>query len=100
MQEVSWADFLLADIFCSLSKPSADFASAMCHLATGPVMQSLAFPTYTPPAVCNMVSVPMLLALCLPYIIRFIQCLIVFRNTGAKAQVRSCMRTVALPSVT
>lgn len=34
-QEVSWADFLLADIFCSLARSSADFSYALCVLVTG-----------------------------------------------------------------
>ena len=121
LQEVTWADFLLADIFCSLSKSTSDFAAAMCHMASGarpqpsmpsgqqpaglllapsphacvspyilhagPVLRSLAVPTYQRPAWCSPIAPPMLTALCLPYIIRFVQCLRVHRTTGNKAQV-------------
>ena len=37
-REVSWADFLLADVLTSLSKPLADMERATCHLLTGPIM--------------------------------------------------------------
>lgn len=37
-REVSWADFLLADVLTSLAKPIADAERAVCHLVTGPAM--------------------------------------------------------------
>ena len=37
-REVTWADFLLADVLTSLAKPLADASRAACHLLTGPVM--------------------------------------------------------------
>ena len=37
-REVTWADFLLADVLTSLSKPLADMERAACHLLTGPTM--------------------------------------------------------------
>eukprot|EP00200_Dunaliella_tertiolecta_P018303 CAMPEP_0202397092 /NCGR_PEP_ID=MMETSP1128-20130828/389_1 /ASSEMBLY_ACC=CAM_ASM_000463 /TAXON_ID=3047 /ORGANISM="Dunaliella tertiolecta, Strain CCMP1320" /LENGTH=440 /DNA_ID=CAMNT_0048999977 /DNA_START=228 /DNA_END=1547 /DNA_ORIENTATION=- len=86
LQTVSWADFLLADILCSLSKSCADFSRAICWLSTGPVMQSLVVPSFRAPEVCSPTATPQLVALCLPYIIRFIQCFIVHRTTGKRAQ--------------
>lgn len=50
-------------------------------------MQSLAFPSFQPSAICAPTGLLGLLGVCLPYLIRFIQCLIVFRTTGNKAQV-------------
>jgi hypothetical protein len=38
-REVSWADFLLADILTSLAKALSDSERALCHLLAGPVMQ-------------------------------------------------------------
>ena len=35
LQEVTWSDFLLADMFTSLAKGNRDFAQAMCGAATG-----------------------------------------------------------------
>lgn len=37
-REMSWADFLLADILTSLAKPLSDCERALCHLLSGPVM--------------------------------------------------------------
>ena len=39
MREVSWADFLLADVLTSLAKALSDLERALCHLLAGPVMQ-------------------------------------------------------------
>ena len=39
VREVSWADFLLADVLTSLSKAlSATWSAPACHLLVGPVM--------------------------------------------------------------
>ena len=38
-REVSWADFLLADVLTSLSKPLSDAERGMCHLLAGSVME-------------------------------------------------------------
>ena len=38
VREVSWADFLLADVLTSLSKALSDLERASCHLLTGPIM--------------------------------------------------------------
>jgi hypothetical protein len=39
LREVTWADFLLADVLTSLSKALSDVERAACHLLAGPVMQ-------------------------------------------------------------
>ena len=39
IREVTWADFLLADVLTSLAKALSDLERALCHLLTGPVMQ-------------------------------------------------------------
>lgn len=38
VREVSWADFLLADVLTSLSKALSDLERAGCHLLAGPIM--------------------------------------------------------------
>ena len=38
-REVTFADFLLADVLTSLAKALSDSERALCHLALGPVMQ-------------------------------------------------------------
>lgn len=38
-REVTFADFLLADILTSLAKALSDCERALCHLSIGPVMQ-------------------------------------------------------------
>ena len=38
VREVSWADFLLADVLTSLSKALSDLERASCHLLVGPIM--------------------------------------------------------------
>lgn len=38
-REVTFADFLLADMLTSLAKALSDTERALCHLASGPVMQ-------------------------------------------------------------
>lgn len=39
IREVTWADFLLADVLTSLAKALSDLERALCHLLAGPVMQ-------------------------------------------------------------
>jgi hypothetical protein len=40
LREVSWADFILADVLTSLSKALSDLERAACHLLAGPVMRA------------------------------------------------------------
>ena len=58
--------------------------------SAGPVMQGLVAPGYLAPSFCSSISPPMLAATILPYLIRFVQCLVVYRTTGNKAQVCEC----------
>lgn len=39
VREVTWADFLLADVLTSLAKALSDTERAICLLASGPIMQ-------------------------------------------------------------
>ncbi len=38
VREVTWSDFLLADILTSLAKALSDSERALCHMVAGPVM--------------------------------------------------------------
>ncbi|KAL6751081.1 EXS family-domain-containing protein [Haematococcus lacustris] len=86
LDEVTWADFLLADMLCSLSKSSADFAQSMCHMATGRVMKELASPRHQDSELCRPVAPLLLLGLTYPYLVRFAQCLRVYSATRNTAQ--------------
>ena len=39
VREVTWSDFLLADILTSMAKALSDSERAMCHMMAGPVMR-------------------------------------------------------------
>lgn len=39
IREVTWSDFLLADVLTSLAKALSDSGRAMCHMMAGPVMK-------------------------------------------------------------
>ncbi|GLC58347.1 hypothetical protein PLESTB_001349000 [Pleodorina starrii] len=89
LQEVSWADFLMADIMTSLSKSSGDLAKTAAVMVTGPALHSLALTGAlggSGQPLVNPLSPPVLLAICLPYMIRFVQCVIVHRTTGNRSQ--------------
>jgi hypothetical protein len=52
------------------------------------------------PQVVNPVAVPVLCALCLPYAIRFVQCLLVNRATGARSQLANAAKyATAFPAL-
>ena len=106
LQAVSWADFLLADMFCSLSKSMGDLASAFCII--GSSSYSLAFgsslfdrrstPFFTlvsnhpTEGLCSPLSLLSMSAICLPYAIRFVQCLIVYYSTGKTSQIFNALK--------
>lgn len=101
VQAVSWADFLLADMFTSLAKSTGDMAQAVCTMATGPSLQQLSSPSFRPdPSLCSPLSTLGLAAVCLPYLIRLLQCLIVWRTTGNTSQVFNALKYCsAFPSL-
>ncbi|PNH10464.1 SPX and EXS domain-containing protein 1 [Tetrabaena socialis] len=96
-QEVSWADFLLADIMTSLSKSFGDLAKAAAALLAGPALHthmlvlgsstSILGVAAPAPRVVDPLALPVLLALCLPFAVRFVQCLVVNRTTGNRSQI-------------
>jgi hypothetical protein len=82
---VTWADFLLADILTSLAKGISDVERAVCLMASGSVMSPAA-------DVCNDASWVIPAGLALPYLWRFLQCLRVHADTGAKPQLWNALK--------
>ena len=74
-QTVNFADFLLADMLTSLSKPLADLETATCHIVTS---NWLTTPT-TGPCTPSSWIIPVVLAL--PYLWRLLQCVRVYQDT-------------------
>lgn len=74
-QEVTFSDFLLADILTSLAKPLSDLSLAMCRMFT--------FSAHIPSGgLLRQDSWLPHLVLALPFIWRFFQCVRVYRSTG------------------
>eukprot|EP00955_Chlamydomonas_euryale_P099950 365252-Chlamydomonas_euryale.AAC.37 len=64
---VSWADFLLADMFTSLAKSTSDMSRAVCFLATGPSMQQLVHASFKgTPGVCAPLAPLAMASVCTP----------------------------------
>ncbi len=75
-QEVTFSDFLLADILTSLAKPLSDLSLSMCRMLT--------FSVSAPPGSgsCRQDSWLPHVVLALPFIWRLFQCVRVYRSTG------------------
>ncbi len=68
----------------------------------GPALHSLvaAGAAGAAPRVVDPLAAPVLFAMCLPYIIRFVQCLIVNRTTGNRAQLLNALKyATAFPAL-
>ena len=60
-------------------------------MGTGPSLQKLVATRFKgPPGFCSPLAPLSMTAICLPYAIRFVQCLIVYRTTGNTNQVWGC----------
>lgn len=93
---VSWADFLLADVATSVAGPLAGAASAVCHMGTGRVLA----PPPAPTAACGKAALPVLAAAMLPFAARFVQCVRVWRDTGAVGQLANALKyATAFPAI-
>lgn len=83
---VSWADFLLADCVTSLAKSLGDLSRAACAVA--PAAGGLESALARCPD-----SLPLMpIGLVAPYVIRFIQCLRVYHDTGNRNQVFNAIK--------
>lgn len=109
VQNMLWSDFLLADVLCSLSKSAADLARAVCTMAAGPILKGLAAspsssslgpaPLAEPP-LCSPLSPLVLSALCLPYAVRFVQCMQAFHHSGSVPQLlNACKYLASVPAL-
>ncbi|KAK9908550.1 hypothetical protein WJX75_009555 [Coccomyxa subellipsoidea] len=95
IREVTWADFLLADVLTSLAKALSDLERALCHLLAGPVMQP-----HTSDQVCGSSSWIIPLGLALPYFFRLCQCIRVYRDTGVRANLFNALKySTAFPVI-
>eukprot|EP00873_Tetraselmis_striata_P039939 jgi/Tetstr1/460203/TSEL_005518.t1 len=85
-QAVAWAEFLLADMLTSLSKPLSDAERAVCHMATGGVLEPLADAAGgRAGGLCGGASPAVPLALAAPALWRLGQCLRGYLADGAGA---------------
>lgn len=98
-QVVHFSDFLLADILTSLAKPLSDLGLACCHLfSSRSLAQSLVHGFGNGSCSSHALQIPLLLAL--PYFLRFVQCIIVYRTTGDTNQLFNALKyTTAFPVV-
>lgn len=85
LRKVSFSDFLLADILTSLAKALSDVERAVCLIATGSVM----LPDMHQ---YNDASLIIPLGLALPYLLRLVQCVRVYYDTGAHAQLANALK--------
>ncbi|GAB4823276.1 hypothetical protein N2152v2_010322 [Parachlorella kessleri] len=93
LRTVTWADFLLADVLTSLAKPLSDTERAVCHLMTGPVMSPIE-------ERCGSASLVIPVGLALPYLWRFVQCIRVYLDTGARPQIWNAVKySTAFPVI-
>lgn len=97
VREVLWADFLLADMMTSLAKSCLDADRAMCAMLKGHVHQVLgsvtavrSSPTSSPR--CAPLSVHSLGFYVLPFVIRFIQCLLTYQHKKALPQLLNALK--------
>lgn len=93
VRQVLWADFLLADILTSLAKGLSDLERAVCAMASGSIM-------YPDTAQCSDASWIIPFGLAVPYAIRLVQCVRVYRDSGNGQQLFNAIKyTTAFPVV-
>lgn len=83
----------------SPSPPSRSFPAARTRRApgSGPSLRHLSHPGFKgPSSICRPLSLLSMGAVCVPYLIRFVQCLTVYRSTGNTSQVRAPLRGAVL----
>ena len=95
---VTWSDFLLADVATSLAAPLAGTARALCHLVTAPSV--LSPPMGAGIESCGKAAPLIIAAACSPFAARFIQCIRVWRDTGASSQLANAAKyATAFPAI-
>merc|ERR1712003_199442 len=86
--EVSFADFLLADVLTSLARPIADFAVVGCRLSSSYTRLGIKGTSEA----CNAHSWLYSFALAMPYLWRLIQCVKIYFSKGEKAQLANAAK--------
>ena len=76
VQPISFADFFLADIACSMAKSFSDVERAVCSMLMGAVMDAA-----DNGGTCGSTSWKIPMALAVPSIVRLLQCLRQYRDT-------------------
>ena len=95
-REVTWSDFLLADVATSLAAPIAGAAAALCHLLTA----SSPLAPLSHESSCAKGSLLIFAAAASPYAARFVQCLRVWRDTGNTGQLWNALKyATAFPAL-
>lgn len=87
-REVTWSDFLLADVATSLAAPINGAAAAVCHLMTAP--SPLAPLSHE--SRCAKGSFLIFAAAASPYAARFVQCIRVWKDTGNAGQLWNALK--------
>ncbi|CAG9460358.1 unnamed protein product [Pedinophyceae sp. YPF-701] len=100
IHSVTFADFLLADVLTSLARPLSDMERAVCHVTlTGPfhplAEEGAANDDHCPN---SSAIVPVLMAL--PFAVRLVQCLRLYRSNKARPQLFNALKyATALPVI-
>lgn len=89
---VSWADFLLADILTSLAKSSSDLSRSTCLILHGQLAHPMRPESAAAAATCGPLTAVSLSALVLPYLLRMVQCVAVWRAGGPVAQLFNALK--------
>lgn len=101
VQNVTFSDFILADILTSLAKAMAEMQLALCLLVTGEASPGIIENMLSDPiGVCGRGSWHVNFILALPYLCRLVQCMIVFRTLGDTNQLFNALKySTAIPVI-
>ncbi|KAF6265024.1 EXS family-domain-containing protein [Scenedesmus sp. NREL 46B-D3] len=92
LQPVGWADFLLADMLTSLAKSSSDITRSACLMLHGPLAHPFHPYSATAASACGYLSPGSLAALVLPFLVRMLQCISVWRAGGPRSQLFNALK--------
>eukprot|EP00882_Tetradesmus_deserticola_P014908 GHRQ01015863.1.p1 GENE.GHRQ01015863.1~~GHRQ01015863.1.p1 ORF type:complete len:288 (+),score=67.87 GHRQ01015863.1:219-1082(+) len=92
LQPVGWADFLLADMLTSLAKSSSDITRSVCLMMHGPLAHPFHPYSATAASTCGFLTLGSLAALVLPFLIRMLQCISVWRAGGPRSQLLNALK--------
>ncbi|KAF9589998.1 hypothetical protein IFM89_030148 [Coptis chinensis] len=94
---ITFSDFFLADILTSMAKVFSDLERSVCRMVN---RQVATIAWFEADSVCGSHSVGIPLALVLPYIFRFFQCLRQYKDTGEKTTLFNALKySTAIPVI-